>query len=237
MISKLLPLTLTLSFLSLESVSLTAQQISCDENCATGGRGGVVYHVSRTDDPDRVTFGTLRYAVEQPGVRTIVFDTRGPITLTRDLILSTPDVTIAGQTAEGGFVGVTGHCIIVNCSNVVIDGLCYTVSGNAIHQSLTLQDILSIDSNMNGIPDEREKQLFGELVDGNGHVMDPVMTNLEWYLVRLSQKADRNDVSAIRTITVSKSDDKNSDSAIVEQSVIGLPRGEYHINAKNVTVR
>jgi hypothetical protein len=72
---------------------------------ARGGRGGKVVHVtSLADYASNATplHGTLRHAIEEEtGPRVIVFDTGGLITMTRRLTLSSPYVTIAGQTAPG----------------------------------------------------------------------------------------------------------------------------------------
>lgn len=72
---------------------------------ARGGRGGRVVHItSLADYASNATPipGTLRHAVEEEtGPRVIVFDVAGMITLNRRLTLSSPFVTIAGQTAPG----------------------------------------------------------------------------------------------------------------------------------------
>lgn len=70
---------------------------------ATGGRGGIVYHVtSLQDDPLHPQPGTFRYGISKVhGPRTIVFDVGGVIALKDRLTCADPYVTIAGQTAPG----------------------------------------------------------------------------------------------------------------------------------------
>lgn len=220
------------------SGSLWSQHSILASDEVTGGRGGVVFHVFRTDDPEEVTFGTLRYAVEQQGARTIVFDTQDPIVLSRDLILHNPDITIAGQTAKSGYVGIVGYNLIADCTNVILSGLFYTSTGVNISQSLTMSDILAFDSNMNGIPDSEEIQLFGKLVNGNGHLFDPAKTNLEWYLDSLTREDRFEDETSIHTVMLTDSSvNCGYDSFEINKSNIGLPQGKYKIREKTIIVK
>jgi pectate lyase len=64
--------------------------------------------------------GSLRAALEASGARIVVFDVAGTITLTGDLRISDPYVTVAGETApspgivlRNGALKVTTHDVIL----------------------------------------------------------------------------------------------------------------------------
>lgn len=66
---------------------------------ARGGRGGRVIEVT---DLDNSGTGSLRACAEAEGPRTCIFRVGGTITLNRDIGITHPYLTIAGQTAPGG---------------------------------------------------------------------------------------------------------------------------------------
>ena len=119
-----------------------------------GGRGGVVIHVttledSRDKETGQPTVGTLRRAVQMDGTRTIVFDVSGTIQLSKQLDITSGNVTIAGQTAPGDGICIAGYPVVVKASNVIIRFMRFRMGD----QNKVEGDALSINDHNNIIID------------------------------------------------------------------------------------
>ena len=102
-----------------ETAALAFSEAQGGGKYATGGRGGVVLHVtSLSDDPQDP--GSLRHAINVGGARTIVFDVAGTIQLSSTLNISNGSLTIAGQSAPGEGICIAGYPVVVKASNVII---------------------------------------------------------------------------------------------------------------------
>ncbi|MFD2661296.1 pectinesterase family protein [Paenibacillus thailandensis] len=83
---------------------------------ASGGRGGEVYEVTTLADSGP---GSLRDAVSGSN-RTVVFKVGGTIKLESPLKITGSNLTIAGQTAPGEGITVTGYPVTFDASNLII---------------------------------------------------------------------------------------------------------------------
>ena len=92
---------------------------------AKGGRGGQVYEVTNLLDYDTTKGeapipGSLRDAVSI-GNRTVVFRVSGTINLKRGLDITSGNLTIAGQTAPGDGIAISGYMVKFGNNDVGTD--------------------------------------------------------------------------------------------------------------------
>lgn len=82
----------------------------------SGGRGGTIIRVTNLNDSGT---GSLRAALEARGPRIVVFEVSGTISLSYDITITNPYLTVAGQTAPNPGITVRYHPINVDTHDVV----------------------------------------------------------------------------------------------------------------------
>lgn len=104
-----------------------------------GGRAGKLIFVTNLNDSG---LGSFRFACEASGKRIVLFKVGGLITLKRDIDIDHPNITIAGQTAPGRGILITGAGIKLRASEIIIRGIAVRPGSDARQDT----DALSIIS-------------------------------------------------------------------------------------------
>jgi hypothetical protein len=84
------------------------------------GRGGKIIKVTNLNDSGT---GSLRAAIEASGPRIVVFEVGGAIKASKDLRITNPFITIAGQTAPSPGIHIQGAGLSVRTNNVLVQHL------------------------------------------------------------------------------------------------------------------
>ena len=85
---------------------------------AAGGRGGKEYIVTSLSDDG--SEGTLRHAVEAEGPRIVKFAVSGDIRLTKPLNITSPYLSVLGQTAPGEGITIRDHNVFIEADHVIL---------------------------------------------------------------------------------------------------------------------
>jgi pectate lyase len=190
---------------------------------ATGGRNGVVYHVTNLDDAGT---GSFRDAVSASN-RIVVFDVGGYVQLVT-AVSAKSNLTIAGQTAPGGGIGFRGGEIsFANSSNVIMRYLrirpgSETASTDDDALSLFRAQNVMIDhaslefapwNNVDGVSDDWQNHPATDITFQDSLIADPtgqqfgahtesVSSQWAWYRNVFASSHNRNPLAKVNTVFV-----------------------------------
>lgn len=112
-----------------------------------GGGKGKVFKVTNLYDTGT---GSLRAALADKSAKTIVFEVGGTITLSKDLLIQYPNVTIAGETAPSPGITITNGALRVRTNDVIVRHLRFRVGDNPNGPSPENRDGIGISGSDDG---------------------------------------------------------------------------------------
>ncbi|HEY0733707.1 MAG TPA: hypothetical protein VGD69_02275 [Herpetosiphonaceae bacterium] len=107
-----------------------------------GGRGGRVLYVTTLADAGP---GSLRSALTASGPRIVLFQVAGTITLDDDIVITSPFLTIAGQSAPGEGVQIRGGMLHIRTHDVVIRYLRLRPGDDLNGSAVNTRDALTVN--------------------------------------------------------------------------------------------
>lgn len=156
-----------------------------------GGRGGEVLYVTNLNDSGP---GSLRWAVEQEGPRTVVFEVSGTIELKDRLNIENPYITIAGQTAPGGGICLKGETVRVVTHDVIVRHIRVRL-GDSMHGQGSLQgkDAISISSGEDIILDHCSASWsMDEILSASTSSPDLTRVTVQWCFITEALNPDNH---------------------------------------------
>lgn len=151
---------------------------------ATGGRGGQVVEVTNLeDDTEGAIEGSFRWALKQYSNEpvTIVFRVSGDIKLQSELKLKRADFTIAGQTAPGDGICISGNKVnFGGSSNFIMRHMRFRVGQNDASGTVVAANAFGAENCSNFIIDHCT---FGWSVEENINTFDDQLHTIQWCIV------------------------------------------------------
>jgi hypothetical protein len=160
-----------------------------------GGRGGDVCHVTTLADSGA---GSLRDCVSAAN-RTVVFDVGGWITLSSDIGITQANITVAGQTAPGGGIGIRGRKFSIGGRDIIVRFLRVR---RGVGTTTDRNDAMTIASSADNVVVDHTSVSFGtdETLSMPGDEgIGPHNLTLQWSIVSWGLQVNNHSAGALFT--------------------------------------